>query len=137
MSLQEEIIVKLGVKPEIDVQEEIRSRVDFLKDYVKKAGVSGLLIAISGGIDSAVAAGLCQKATGELTAETGKEYMTLGVFQPYGEQVDISDSYATAEAFQMKYKVETNIEESVNEIALEVEHALKAIGVHRHVSAGI
>ncbi|MBB3113006.1 NAD+ synthase [Paenibacillus phyllosphaerae] len=136
MSLQQEIIERLGVQPEIDPDTEIRKRVDFLKDYVRKSGTTGLLIAISGGIDSAVATGLCKKATDELSEETGKEYMTLGVFQPYGEQVDISDSYAVAEAFNLKHKVETNIQEAVDEIALEVEHSLKAIGISRHISRG-
>ncbi|MHA2856781.1 ammonia-dependent NAD(+) synthetase [Paenibacillus lautus] len=134
MSLQEQIIAELGVKPTINVEEEVRKRVDFLKNYVKDSGTSGLLIAISGGIDSAVAAGLCKRATDELTEENGKEYKTLGVFQPYGEQADISDSYATAKAFDLKYTVETNIEEAVNEVALEVEHGLKNIGVHQHMS---
>ncbi|MEC0249464.1 ammonia-dependent NAD(+) synthetase [Paenibacillus chitinolyticus] len=134
MSLQQEIIKELGVKPQIDVQEEIRRRVDFLKQYVKSAGVSGLLIAISGGIDSAVAAGLCKIATDELTEESGKEYKTVGVFQPYGTQEDIHDSYATADAFNLKYRMETNIEEAVNEIALEVEFGLKNAGDSRHMS---
>ncbi|MBO7743724.1 ammonia-dependent NAD(+) synthetase [Paenibacillus sp. MWE-103] len=136
MSLQQQIIQELGVKPEIDPKQEIRKRVDFLKDYVRKSGTTGLLIAISGGIDSAVATGLCKLATDELSEESGKEYMTLGVFQPYGEQVDISDSYAVAEAFNLKHRVETNIQEAVDEIALEVEHGLKAIGISRHLSRG-
>ncbi|WP_308638330.1 ammonia-dependent NAD(+) synthetase [Paenibacillus silvisoli] len=136
MSLQDEIIQQLGVKPIIDPEQEIRKRVDFLKEYVLKSGTTGLLIAISGGIDSAVATGLCKKATDELSAETGKDYMTLGVFQPYGEQVDISDSYAVAEAFGLKHRVETNIQEAVDEIALEVEHSLKSIGISRHLSRG-
>lgn len=134
MSLQQEIIARLGVKPVIDPEEEVRRRVDFLKEYVLKAKADGLLIAISGGIDSAVAAGLCKRATDELTAEQDKEYRTLGVFQPYGLQEDIEDSYSVARAFGLKYTVETNIEDAVNEIALEVEYALKSIGVHRHVS---
>ena len=134
MDLQQQIIARLGVKPQIDVDAEIRKRVDFLKDCVLKAGKDGLLIAISGGIDSAVATGLCKRATDELTREQGKEYMTLGVFQPYGVQSDISDSYAVAEAFQLKYKVETNIEDAVDEIALETEHAFKSLGIHRHIS---
>ncbi|GIQ67372.1 ammonia-dependent NAD(+) synthetase [Xylanibacillus composti] len=134
MSLQKEIIAELGVKPEIDVEEEIRRRVDFLKSYVKKSGTTGLLIAISGGIDSAVTAALCKKATDELSEESGMDYRTLGVFQPYGKQEDIEDSYAAARAIGLKYTVETNIEEAVNEIALETEYALKSIGVHRHVS---
>ncbi|NHN32314.1 ammonia-dependent NAD(+) synthetase [Paenibacillus agricola] len=134
MSLQQEIIAKLGVKPIIQVDVEIRNRVDFLKAYVREARMDGLLIAISGGIDSAVAAGLCKQATDELTAEKGREYKTVGVFQPYGEQADIADSYAVAEAFGLVYKIETNIEETVNEIALEAEYGLKSIGVHRHIS---
>ena len=134
MSLQADIVKRFGVKSEINVEEEVRTRVDFLKEYVKKSGTTGLLIAISGGIDSSVATGLCKMATDELTAETGQPYMTLGVFQPYGEQVDIADSYATAEAFKLEHTVETNIEEAVNEIVLESEQALKHLGQHRHLS---
>lgn len=134
MSLQQDIIAKLGVKPEIDADAEIRKRVDFLKEYVLNAGVDGLLIAISGGIDSAVVTGLCKQATDELTAEKGREYKTVGVFQPYGKQEDIADSYAVAEAFNLTYRMETNIEEAVGEIALEAEYGLKSIGVHRHLS---
>ncbi|ANE45435.1 NAD+ synthetase [Paenibacillus swuensis] len=134
MSLQQEIIAKLGVQPTIEPEAEIRKRVNFLKDYVKNSRTSGLLIAISGGIDSAVAAALCKKATDELKEESGQDYMTLGVFQPYGEQEDIADSYAVAEAFNLTHTVETNIEDTVNEIALEVEFGYKKLGIHRHIS---
>lgn len=136
MSLQEEIISRFRVKPAIDANEEIRRRVDFLKEYVLKSGARGLLIAISGGVDSAVTTGLCKRATQELTVEQGKEYITLGVFQPYGKQPDIDHSYAVAEAFKLKHKVETNIEDAVNEIALETEEALKSIGISNHLSRG-
>lgn len=136
MSLQQEIIAKLGVKPEIDVDAEIRRRVDFLKEHIIRSATKGLLIAISGGIDSAVAAGLCKIATDELTEDNATEYKTVGVFQPYGVQDDIEDSYAAARAFQLKYQIETNIEDAVGEIALEVEYGLKTIGVHQHVSRG-
>ncbi|MFD2673595.1 ammonia-dependent NAD(+) synthetase [Marinicrinis sediminis] len=134
MSMQQEIIRQLGVKPEIEVEQEIRKRVDFLKEQVRQSRTTGLLIAISGGIDSAVATALCKQATDELSEETGMAYLTLGVFQPYGQQEDIADSYAVAEAFQLTHKVETNIQETVDEIAIEVEDAMKGIGVHRHVS---
>lgn len=132
--MQKDIIAKFGVKPKIDVQQEIRKRVDFLKKHVLDASASGLLIAISGGIDSAVAAALCKKATDELTKEHGQSYITLGVFQPYGEQADIGDSYKVAEALQLEHTVETNIQEAVDEIALEVEFAFKAFGTPRHLS---
>lgn len=135
-TLQQQIIERLGVKPSINPAEEIRKRVDFLKQYVLDSKTNGLLIAISGGVDSAVATGLCKLATDELTQETGKEYMTLGVFQPYGTQADIAHSYAVANAFNLVHRVETNIEEAVDEISLEVEHALKGIGRHQHISRG-
>ncbi len=134
MSLQQEIIAKLGVRPTIDVEAEVRRRVDFLKEYVLKANVEGLLIAISGGVDSAVTAGLCKRATDELSQETGKEYITLGVFQPYGEQEDIEDSYAVGKALGLTQLVETNIGELVDEAALEVEYSMKHIGLIRHMS---
>lgn len=134
MDLQREIIAKLGVKPVIQVEEEVRKRTDFLKKHVQQANALGLLIAISGGVDSAVTAALCKRATDELAEETGKPYETVGVFQPYGKQPDIEDSYAVAEAIGLTLKTETNIQEAVDEIALEVEYAMKALGVNRHVS---
>lgn len=134
MSLQQQIIAELKVKPSINEAEEVRKRVDFLKTYVKNSGTKGLLIAISGGIDSAVAAALCKQATDELTAEDNQEYKTLGVFQPYGEQADIQDSYAVAKAYDLKHVVETNIEDAVNEIALEVEQGFKSLGSPRHMT---
>ncbi|WP_410770852.1 ammonia-dependent NAD(+) synthetase [Fontibacillus sp. BL9] len=134
MSLQQEIIDRLRVKPVIDVEEEVRKRVDFLKEYVKSSRTTGLLIAISGGIDSAVATGLCKRASDELSQESGQEYITLGVFQPYGDQEDIAHSYEVAKAFELSHTVETNIEEAVDEIALEVEYGLKNIGQFRHMS---
>ncbi|WP_025690723.1 NAD(+) synthase [Paenibacillus zanthoxyli] len=134
MSIQEEIIAALGVKPAVDAEAEVRQRADFLKAYILESGTRGLLIAISGDVESAVAAGLCKRATDELSAEQGKEYITLGVFQPYGEQEDFQHSYEAAEALGLKYTVETNIGDAVDEIALETEYALKAIGQHRHMT---
>jgi NAD+ synthase len=134
MSKQQEIIAALGVKPAIQVDEEIRRRVDFLKSYIKKSGTTGLLIAISGGIDSAVATGLCKKATDELHKETGMDYRTVGVLQPYGEQSDIADSRLVAQAFGLQHAVEMNIQETVDEVAIETEFAMKHLGLHRHIS---
>ena len=52
MSLQEEIIQQLGVKPSIDPQEEIRRSVDFLKRYLKKHHLlKTFVLGISGGQD--------------------------------------------------------------------------------------
>lgn len=134
LSMQEEIINALGVKPSIEPEAEVRRRVDFLKSRVLESGADGLLIGISGGVDSAAAAGLCKAATDELTALGGKDYMTLAVFQPYGEQEDIEDGYLVAQALGIQSAVETNIGDAVDELALETEYALKRLGRHRHMS---
>jgi NAD+ synthase len=131
MTLQKQIIAELNVKPTIDAEAEVRKRVNFLKEYVEKAKAKGLLIAISGGIDSAVTAGLCKRATDELTQEHGEEYMTLGVFQPYGAQSDIEHSYAVAKAFELKYTAETNIQTPVDDIAAEVDKSFAAMNISR------
>lgn len=129
MSLQQQIIADLGVQPSIDPEAEIRKRVDFLKKYVLDSGTNGLLIAISGGVDSAVATGLCKRATDELTQEKGKEYITLGVFQPYGEQSDIEHSYATAKAFGLTHTIETNIQDAVDHVASTVEQSFEKLDI--------
>ena len=36
MTLQQEVIKRLRCKPEINVKEEIRLTINFLKDYLKK-----------------------------------------------------------------------------------------------------
>ncbi len=36
MTLQQEVIKRLRCKPEINVEEEIRLTINFLKDYIKK-----------------------------------------------------------------------------------------------------
>ncbi|GAE46958.1 NAD synthetase [Mesobacillus boroniphilus JCM 21738] len=49
MSLQKEIIEALNVRPEIDPQEEIRKRIDFLKEYLLTSKAKGFVLGISGG----------------------------------------------------------------------------------------
>lgn len=129
MSIQQQIIDDLRVQPTIEPDAEIRKRVDFLKSYIQKSGTQGLLIAISGGIDSAVAAGLCKQATDELSESTGKKYMTLGVYQPYGQQSDIADSYAVAEAFKLEHTVETDVQSGVDAITDLVNKVLPGIDI--------
>ena len=78
MSLQEEIIAQLGVKPIIDPEEEIRKSVDFLKAYLKKHPfLKSYVLGISGGQDSTLAGRLAQLAVEEMRAETGELRNTI------------------------------------------------------------
>ncbi len=91
-NLQETIIKELEVKPTINPKEEIRKRVDFLKEYLKKNSFSkGYVLGISGGQDSTLAGKLAQLAVDELNESTSGEYQFIAVRLPYGEQFDEDD----------------------------------------------
>lgn len=72
-SIQQQIIADLHVKPVIDPDEEVRMRVEFIKEYVKATSTRGLVLGISGGQDSTLAGRLAQLAMEQLRKESGKE----------------------------------------------------------------
>lgn len=47
MTLQNEIMKTLHVQPVIDPKEEIRKRIDFLKDYLRKTGAKGFVLELA------------------------------------------------------------------------------------------
>jgi NAD+ synthase len=57
---------ELGVRTEIDVENEIRVRVSFLESYVRKSHCKALVLGMSGGIDSTTAGRLAQLAVTNL-----------------------------------------------------------------------
>lgn len=93
LTLQQQIIEELHVLPEINVQQEIRKSIDFLKEYAKKYSfVKGFVLGISGGQDSTLTGKLTQLAVDELNAEAGKQkYSLWAVRLPYGVQADEQD----------------------------------------------
>lgn len=93
-SLQEEIIKNLHAKDSIDVQKEIRNRVNFLKDFLRKTHMQGFVLGISGGQDSALAGKLAQIAVNEMREELGTLHTPSfwGIRLPYGIQHDETDA---------------------------------------------
>ncbi|MGM9920573.1 MAG: ammonia-dependent NAD(+) synthetase [Bhargavaea sp.] len=93
MTLQEEIIRELKVKPEIDPRQEIRLSVDFMKDYARAHPfLEGFVLGISGGQDSTLAGKLAQMAVDELNEEESTDrYKFHAIRLPYGEQFDEKD----------------------------------------------
>ena len=89
-TLQQRIIEELGVLPEINVEQEIRKTVDFLKEYAKKHSfLKGFVLGISGGQDSTLTGKLTQLAVDELNEEAGEaKYSFFAVRLPYGTQFD-------------------------------------------------
>ncbi|WP_408009019.1 ammonia-dependent NAD(+) synthetase [Pseudalkalibacillus sp. A8] len=114
MSLQNEIIKKLHVKPSILPGEEIDQRVDLLKQYAKMSGMKGYVLGISGGQDSSLAGKLAQLAVKQLSEETGKEYTFIAMRLPYGVQKDEDDAQKALRFINPDQTVTFNIKEAVD-----------------------
>ncbi|MGW6337212.1 ammonia-dependent NAD(+) synthetase [Nocardia rhamnosiphila] len=123
-NLREQIISELGVLPNIEPKDEIRRRVDFLKDYLRATPAKGFVLGISGGQDSALAGRLCQLAAEELRAE-GHEVRFVAVRLPYGVQSDEADARVAMTFVAPDESVVVNVRPGANAVAAEVASALK------------
>lgn len=127
MTLQQEIIQALGVKPTVNAEEEVRRSVDFLKTYLKTYPfLQTLVLGISGGQDSTLAGKISQMAISELRQETGNQaYQFIAVRLPYGKQADEQDCQDAIAFIQPDRVLTVNIKASV----LASEQALRDTGI--------
>ncbi|MGK8490125.1 ammonia-dependent NAD(+) synthetase [Nocardia asiatica] len=123
-NLREQIISELGVRPTIEPKDEVRRRVDFLKDYLNATPARGFVLGISGGQDSALAGRLCQLAVEELRAD-GVDATFLAVRLPYGVQADEADARTAMAFVRPDRQVVVNIRPSANAAAAEAASALQ------------
>ncbi|GAA1811400.1 ammonia-dependent NAD(+) synthetase [Nesterenkonia flava] len=110
--MQKTIIEEMGVKPQIDPAEEVSRRVDFLADYLKSTGAKGLVLGISGGVDSSLAGKLCQLAVEQLREE-GAEAHFHAMRLPHGIQHDEQDAVRALEFISPDFTHTFNIEKAV------------------------
>lgn len=125
--LQKRIIEALHVSPEINVEEEIRKSIDFMKEYAKKHSfIRGFVLGISGGQDSTLAGKLAQMAVDELNEEAGeKKYAFMAVRLPYGVQADEQDCQDALDFIQPDKIYTVNIKGAVD----ASRHALEEAGI--------
>jgi len=96
--MQRQIITALGVDPDLDMDSEIVRRVNFLVDYLHHTGAGGLVLGISGGVDSTVAGRLSQMAVEQYRRVNPQwEGTFMAVRLPYHTQADASDVSAAME----------------------------------------
>lgn len=88
---QREILAELGVRQAFDAAREVDRRVRFLVDYLARSRTKGLVLGISGGVDSSTAGRLCQLAC-EQARTAGRDATFLAVRLPYGVQADEADA---------------------------------------------
>lgn len=103
--LQHEIITQLGVKPRIDPEEEVRSRVKYLINYLKTTRATGFVLGISGGQDSTLAGRLAQLACNEVA---GASFYAVRL--PHGVQADEPDAQVSLGFIQPDHTLTVNIQ---------------------------
>lgn len=125
--LQQTVIKALHVKPEIDPKEEIRNRIEFMKNYLRKFSfANGFVLGISGGQDSTLLSKLAQLAIDELNGEQEeKPYQFIGVKLPYGKQGDADDVEDAIQFVQPSKVFTVNIKAAVD----ASEKALREAGI--------
>lgn len=123
---QAHIVKEFGVKPVIDVQLEIRDRIDFLADYLKNSGQHSYVLGISGGVDSSTAGRLAQLSVDALRKENYQAKF-IAVRLPYGIQRDEQDAQDSITAIGADETITVNIKPAVD-AAME---SLIAAGVLR------
>ena len=123
--LQARIIYDLNVQPTIIAADQVRMRIDFLKEYLRVSGAKGFVLGISGGQDSTLAGRLSQLAAEELRAEgTPAEFTAVRL--PYNMQADEDDAQLALSFITPDRQVSFNIHRAVD--GFEAEY-LDATGV--------
>ncbi len=125
---QQAIIDEMKVLPEIDVQFEVRRRINFIKSTLANSGLKTLVLGISGGVDSSTCGRLAQLAITELNSELDADnkniFQFIAVRLPYDVQADEEDAQQALNFIQPDHCLTTNVLEGVNGIHQQVINAL-------------
>jgi NAD+ synthase len=123
--MQARIIYDLNVQPTVVPADQIRLRIDFLKEYLKTSGAKGFVLGISGGQDSSLAGRLCQLAAEELRAEgTPAEFTAVRL--PYNVQADEDDAQLALTFIKPDHSITFNIKRGVDGVEAEYADAMGA-----------
>lgn len=106
--IQQRIIAELGTNPTVDPEEEIRTRSQFLANYLGTSGLHGFVLGISGGQDSLLAGMLAQQAVA-IRRREGHEATFHAVLLPYGTQRDRDDALLAIETIAPDVTHDLNI----------------------------
>ncbi len=119
---QRVIADELGVVPVIDPAAEVARRVTFLRDYLRRSGAAGYLLAVSGGQDSTLAGRLCQLAVEAVRAD-GALARFVTVRMPYRSQADEEDAQLALRFIAADEGLTVNIEHGVDGVVRDVQSA--------------
>ena len=120
-SIRQEMHVLSNINP----QDEINRRVEFIKKQLKNSGLKTLVLGISGGVDSSTCGRLAQLAVEALNKETASsEYRFVAVRLPYGVQKDEEDAQLALRFIQPTASLTVNVKLGADAIHAEVMGSL-------------
>jgi NAD+ synthase len=125
---QTDIVAEMRVLPDIDVEYEIRRRVDFIRYQLELSGQKTLVLGISGGIDSCACGRLAQLAIDELK-QTASGYRFIAVRLPYATQADAADAQQAQDFIQPSHSLTVNVQPGTDAIHQSTMTALSAEGL--------
>ena len=125
---QADIVAEMRVLPDIDVEYEIRRRLDFIKYQLELSGQKTLLLGISGGIDSCICGRLAQLAVDELK-QAASGYRFIAVRLPYATQADETDAQLSLDFIQPSHSLTLNVQPGSDAIHQSTMAALTAAGL--------
>jgi len=133
---QKFIVAAMKVLPEIDVEFEIKRRVDFIKDTLQASGLNHLVLGISGGIDSSTCGRLAQLAVDELNSDSGN-FRFIAVRLPYATQADEADAQISLQFIKPSASVSVNVQPGTDAIHQSTMEALKQQGLHEQSESAL
>ena len=125
---QADIVAEMRVLPDIDVEYEIRRRVDFIKYQLELSGLQTLVLGISGGIDSCTCGRLAQLAIEALNQDTSS-YRFIAVRLPYATQTDETDAQLSLDFIKPSHSLTVNVQPGSDAIHQSTMTALNASGL--------
>ena len=125
---QKKIIAEMKTLPNIDVEAEIRRRVDFIQHQLHLSGLKTLVLGISGGIDSSTCGKLAQMAVNELN-QVSAGYQFIAVRLPYGSQADEADAQLALQFIEPSHSVSVNVQAGSDAIHQSTLAALSEQGM--------
>lgn len=111
-----ELRSRLAVRPRIDPEAEIGARVAFLREYLTASGQRTLWLAVSGGVDSALAGRLCSLAIAEGIRGGSRELRFVAVRLPHGAQRDAADAERVLDWIKPTEVVSVDIQPAVTAV---------------------
>ncbi|RLE53715.1 MAG: NAD(+) synthetase [Candidatus Methanomethylicota archaeon] len=88
----------VGYDLSIDVEKVERKILDFIVEYVRKTGSSGVVVGLSGGVDSSTVATLCTKALGK-----DRVFAMIMPEEDVTPEEDVKDALMLAERLGLKH----------------------------------